>query len=148
MNRDGKVVVEAGAFENGYADLKGGALPQLDTLAAKLRKSGRNVQYARTRVFSSRTGATGGGDLPPGGTAPAFAEDRFGHTAADASEIYNVEMSLRRAEAVKCYLSGKGIDPHRVKTEGRGATEPVASNGTARGRELNRRVEVCVNDPD
>ena len=117
MNRDGKVVVEAGAFENGYADLKGGALPQLDTLAAKLRKSGRHVKI-------------------------------IGHTAADASEIYNVEMSLRRAEAVKCYLSGKGIDPHRVKTEGRGATEPVASNGTARGRELNRRVEVCVNDPD
>ena len=117
MTGNGKVVVEAGSFENGYADLKGGTIPQLDSLAAKLRRSRQVVTI-------------------------------IGHTAADASDHYNIEMSLRRAEAVKCYLSGKGVDPHRVTTEGRGGTEPVASNRTARGRELNRRVEVSVNDPD
>ena len=67
-----------------------------------------------------------------------------GHTADDASDAYNQDMSLRRAEAVKCYLHGKGIDPHRMRTAGRGAAVPVASNSTAAGRELNRRVEVTV----
>ena len=117
MKSNGKVVIEAGAFENGYANLKGGALKDLDVLAAKLRRS-------------------------------TLAVSVVDHTAADASEVYNAEMSLRRAEAVKCYLSGKGVDPHRVTTEGRGGSEPIASMGTARGRELNRRVEISVSDPE
>jgi OmpA-OmpF porin, OOP family len=70
--------------------------------------------------------------------------DIEGHTADDASDAYNQDLSLRRAEAVKCYLHGKGVDPHRMRTIGRGAAMPVASNSTAAGRELNRRVEVII----
>jgi OOP family OmpA-OmpF porin len=53
-----------------------------------------------------------------------------------------MDLSLRRAQAVKNYLIGKGIMPNRMATEGFGFTKPVALNGTNTGRSLNRRVEI------
>jgi outer membrane protein, adhesin transport system len=67
-----------------------------------------------------------------------------GHTDSVGPEGYNQVLSLRRAEAVKAYLVNQGIPADKVKTEGRGESEPVASNDTAEGRAQNRRVEVTV----
>ena len=67
-----------------------------------------------------------------------------GHTDSLGSDAYNQSLSLRRSEAVKDYLTGKGIDKSRVYTEGKGEKQPVADNKTEQGREKNRRVEIEV----
>jgi outer membrane protein OmpA-like peptidoglycan-associated protein len=58
----------------------------------------------------------------------------------------NLDLSARRAAAVRDYLVARGIDGARLVTEGRGAAEPVASNDTPEGRALNRRTVVTVID--
>jgi OOP family OmpA-OmpF porin len=67
-----------------------------------------------------------------------------GHTDSIGSDAYNMNLSKRRAEAVKAYLVSKGIEANRVYTEGKGETQPVADNRTREGRAKNRRVEVEV----
>ena len=67
-----------------------------------------------------------------------------GHTDSIGTDAYNEKLAMRRAEAVKTYLRGKGIDANRVYTEGKGEKQPVADNKTAAGRAQNRRVEIEV----
>lgn len=67
-----------------------------------------------------------------------------GHTDATGSDSYNQTLSERRADAAGSYLVGRGIDRSRIRAEGRGETEPVASNEDETGRQLNRRVEVAI----
>lgn len=68
-----------------------------------------------------------------------------GHTDNIGTAAYNMQLSQRRAEAVKDYLVKKGIDPRRITAKGYGKTRPLASNDDEKeGRELNRRVEFRV----
>ena len=67
-----------------------------------------------------------------------------GHTDIVGSAAYNQKLSIARAESVKKFLTGKGIETNRVYTEGKGFAQPVADNKTAEGRAKNRRVEVEV----
>lgn len=67
-----------------------------------------------------------------------------GHTDSVGGDGYNQKLSLRRSEAVKAYLVGKGIDANRVYTEGKGESQPVADNKSKDGRAKNRRVEIEV----
>jgi OOP family OmpA-OmpF porin len=67
-----------------------------------------------------------------------------GHTDSVGSDAYNQKLSVRRSEAVKAYLVGKGVEKNRVYTEGKGEKQPVADNKTAEGRAKNRRVEIEV----
>ncbi|KAF1019629.1 MAG: Outer membrane porin F [Paracidovorax wautersii] len=67
-----------------------------------------------------------------------------GHTDSTGPAAYNQKLSVRRAEAVKAYLVSRGIEQNRVYTEGKGETQPVASNATRQGRAQNRRVEIEV----
>jgi outer membrane protein OmpA-like peptidoglycan-associated protein len=67
-----------------------------------------------------------------------------GHTDSTGSESYNMELSARRAEAVKNVLVQKGVDPSRILTLAFGESEPIASNDTEYGRARNRRVEIKV----
>ncbi|CAN5418631.1 OmpA family protein [soil metagenome] len=67
-----------------------------------------------------------------------------GHTDSVGTDAYNQALSVRRADAVKAYLTGKGIEANRVYTEGKGESQPVADNKTAEGRAKNRRVEIEV----
>ena len=67
-----------------------------------------------------------------------------GHTDAVGTDGYNQKLSIRRSEAVKAYLVGKGIEKNRVYTEGKGEKQPVADNKTSEGRAKNRRVEIEV----
>jgi outer membrane protein, adhesin transport system len=69
-----------------------------------------------------------------------------GHTDSVGSEPYNDRLSLRRANSVRNYLVGRGADPARIRTEGRGETQPIADNATEEGRARNRRVEVQITE--
>ena len=65
-----------------------------------------------------------------------------GHTCSLGTSEYNLQLSERRAEQVADYLKGHGIDSDRLVVAARGDSEPLSSNLTERGRQLNRRVEV------
>ncbi|MDQ5927092.1 MAG: OmpA-OmpF porin, family [Pseudomonadota bacterium] len=67
-----------------------------------------------------------------------------GHTDSVGSDAYNEKLSLKRSEAVKAYLAGKGIDAAKIYSEGKGEKQPVADNKSANGRAQNRRVEIEV----
>lgn len=67
-----------------------------------------------------------------------------GHTDSIGTDAYNQALSLRRVEAVKAYLVSKGVPADQIKTEGKGESQPVASNQTREGRAQNRRVEIEV----
>lgn len=73
-----------------------------------------------------------------------------GHTDAKGDDDYNKRLSEQRAEAVKAYLVGKGIDAARLRTIGLGELRPVAPNAQSdgsddeAGRQRNRRVEVVL----
>jgi len=67
-----------------------------------------------------------------------------GHTDSVGTDAYNQKLSVRRAEAVKSYLQGKGVESTRIYTEGKGEKQPVADNATDAGRAKNRRVEIEV----
>ena len=68
-----------------------------------------------------------------------------GHTDSTGSDAYNQNLSERRADAVASYLRSQGVAGNRLYATGRGETEPRASNSTAEGRKLNRRVELFIN---
>lgn len=66
----------------------------------------------------------------------------IGHTSSDGDDAANMELSKKRAAAVKDMLTGEfSIDGGRIETEGKGETAPVADNKTKEGRVQNRRVE-------
>ncbi len=75
---------------------------------------------------------------------PHTAVHIVGHTDSTGSDSYNLQLSMQRASSVKRYLTRKGVNEPRTRTDGRGESVPVASNGTADGRSRNRRVEIFL----
>lgn len=67
-----------------------------------------------------------------------------GHTDSDGTDQYNQSLSERRADAVATLLASNGVPTARVRTEGRGEREPIASNSTADGKRRNRRVDIVI----
>jgi outer membrane protein OmpA-like peptidoglycan-associated protein len=68
----------------------------------------------------------------------------LGHTDSVGSAQYNQNLSERRAQSAASFLMNQGIAGQRISTRGMGQNDPVASNETAEGRQLNRRVEVVI----
>lgn len=73
-----------------------------------------------------------------------------GHTDAKGSNSYNMKLSDRRAASVKTWMAAHGIASGKIRTQGYGATKPIAPNkkpnGTddPDGRQKNRRVEITI----
>ena len=101
-------------FDFDSANLRGEAQSNLRELADNLR------QYSRTDVLI------------------------IGHTDATGSDSYNQGLSERRARSAANYLQQLGVESTRVSVRGMGENDPVATNDTAEGRQLNRRVEVVI----
>jgi outer membrane protein OmpA-like peptidoglycan-associated protein len=104
-------------FTTGKADLRSGTTGHLDKLAAFLNR------YPDRDVLIE------------------------GYTDSVGSEDYNQGLSERRAESVRTYLRGQGIDAARLTASGKGKSNPIAGNDSATGRQQNRRVEVIVSNP-
>jgi outer membrane protein OmpA-like peptidoglycan-associated protein len=103
-------------FDTARATLKPGAGDTLDRLAAFMRDA------ADRRVLIE------------------------GHTDSRGSDEYNAALSAQRAQAVREALMARGIAADRIAAVGAGEGFPVASNDTAAGMQLNRRVEIVISD--
>ena len=67
-----------------------------------------------------------------------------GHTDNVGSDAANLKLSKDRAESIKTYLVSKGVNPSRVEATGYGESQPIKTNKTAEGRQMNRRVEFTL----
>lgn len=102
------------SFDTNKYDLKPALLPVLNSVARAL------VQHPELRAKA------------------------IGYTDSTGSLALNQTLSVNRAQAVTNYLSGQGVASSRLSIEGRGPNNPVASNDTAEGRAMNRRVELYL----
>lgn len=107
-----KLVLEGVNFDNDQATLKADAMTILDQAAESLK------QWGNIKV------------------------EVAGHTDSLSSDAYNLSLSQRRADVVRSYLIGKGIDGDRLTAKGYGESSPVAENESEAGRYKNRRVEL------
>lgn len=67
-----------------------------------------------------------------------------GYTDSVGDAAYNQSLSEERASSVGSFLRSQGINPTRLFTDGRGKRNPIASNATAQGRAMNRRVVITL----
>jgi outer membrane protein OmpA-like peptidoglycan-associated protein len=67
-----------------------------------------------------------------------------GHTDSRGADDMNQKLSEDRASSVRAYLVERGVKPERIKSVGRGESNPIASNDTPEGRANNRRVEIII----
>lgn len=102
------------SFDTGKYELKPALLPVLDSVARAM------VQHPELRAVS------------------------FGHTDSTGTMQINQTLSENRAQAVTGYLVSQGVPSANLTSYGRGSSEPVADNGTAQGRAMNRRVELYL----
>ena len=71
--------------------------------------------------------------------------DIYGHTDSTGNDGINIPLSNNRAQSVATYLKQCGVSAQQLQNiVGKGSAEPVADNGTAQGRQLNRRVEIYL----
>jgi outer membrane protein OmpA-like peptidoglycan-associated protein len=75
-------------------------------------------------------------------SSPSGSVQVAGHTDSVGADAYNQSLSERRAASVRDYLVAHGVAASRLSTVGYGESKPIASNDTADGRALNRRVEL------
>lgn len=101
-------------FDTGKAELNSGATRKLDQLAQFL------TEHPDRRVQID------------------------GFTDSVGTDSYNLDLSQRRADAVRSALISRGIDSTRISEQGYGKAFPVASNEDSGGRQLNRRVEIVI----
>ena len=67
-----------------------------------------------------------------------------GHTDDVGEWLYNIELSLRRANNVRARLSELGIPAERIRVQGAGPEQPIAENDSDEGRAANRRIEISI----
>jgi outer membrane protein OmpA-like peptidoglycan-associated protein len=67
-----------------------------------------------------------------------------GHTDNKGTNVYNASLATRRAASAQHYLASEGVASGRLRSVGRGESEPIATNDTDAGRQANRRVEIAI----
>ena len=77
-------------------------------------------------------------------SSPAAKVSVTGYTDSLGRYSYNMSVSEFRANTIKTYLVGKGVEPTRIKARGLGPKYPIASNSTLEGRKKNRRIEIVI----
>jgi outer membrane protein OmpA-like peptidoglycan-associated protein len=138
-----------------------------DRLNAQLRRLQAQVAELQARETERGLVLTLGSDLlfdvgeaklKPGGRRALANLARFmsqhperkiaieGFTDASGSPEANKRLSARRAQVVRAALVREGIEPDRIEARGLGAAYPIASNESAGGRQLNRRVEILIGE--
>ena len=136
-DEDDKCVSEPGLKENsGCPEIKKEILQKVEYAARKIQFS-----YAKAVLLpESEKVLDEVADLLK--KQPELRLDIEGHTSNDGSFNANMRLSNERAETVKNYLVGKGVDPLRLTSQGFGPTKPLNQGKTEQERALNRRVEM------
>jgi outer membrane protein OmpA-like peptidoglycan-associated protein len=71
-----------------------------------------------------------------------------GYTDSQGNDSFNLDLSTRRAQAVRDFLASHGVAQDRIRAEGLGEKLPIGDNSTPQGRANNRRVEIVVQPPE
>jgi OOP family OmpA-OmpF porin len=114
--RQGSITLEGVGFEVNSAQLTTDSRDVLSSLAADLKK------YPRLKI------------------------ELQGHTDSSGADQYNLQLSQKRADAVRDYLLAQGVASSQLTSKGYGETQPIEDNSTAEGRTANRRVVMSVID--
>ncbi|MDB5008952.1 MAG: OmpA family protein [Mucilaginibacter sp.] len=101
-------------FDYNSSVLKTGAIQLLDQAAAQMKKSPSTIFIVN------------------------------GYASSEGTPGHNMELSVQRANSVKLYLINDGVDANNLTAKGYGESNPIASNSTSDGKELNRRVEIKI----
>lgn len=78
---------------------------------------------------------------------PTMKIEIYGHTDNVGEELFNQDLSLKRAQTVKDYLVSLGCKADQISVQGFGSSKPLVSNSSERGRYINRRVEITFENP-
>jgi outer membrane protein OmpA-like peptidoglycan-associated protein len=137
---------------------------------ALLQKEKNEVEHAKAEAAAARNGpgmvitprdimfATGSAQLNPDATASLHHVADYlkqnpgrkvlieGFTDSTGTAALNQQLSEERADAVRLALANEGVDESRIQIEGMGPSEPLASNNSAAGRLMNRRVQIMVSN--
>jgi outer membrane protein OmpA-like peptidoglycan-associated protein len=137
-----------------YLDKQAKELERTRLAEVKRTEHGLLVKMASDILFepgSSALHQKAIGDVEKIGDIVArYSDDRvrvMGFTDSEGGKAYNEELSLRRADAVKRVLVGRGVQEKQITALGMGEAQPVAANDTAAGRKRNRRVELHIDVP-
>ena len=114
MDPGSKVVLNNVFFDTGKSDLRAESYGELDRLA---------------QIFK---------------LYPNIVIEVSGHTDNQGNRQYNIQLSQKRAEAVREYIISQGVEPERIVAKGYGPDVPRDSNATEEGRQNNRRVEAKI----
>ncbi len=134
---------------------------QLPKSIQQLQQETKNMQAKMTKqgavlTFGNMLFDFGKADLHPGGKKTISKLAQFlnehsnlkvliqGYTDSRGPTGYNLALSNRRAKSVKQALTDDGVSDSRINTIGYGEEDPVATNRTITGRQLNRRVEIVI----
>ncbi len=143
--------LDAQRAENEKIELRAQLLRQLN-LILETRDSARGLIVNMSDVLFD----TGRHSLRPGAREklakvagitlahPGLKLEVEGHTDSVGGDEYNQQLSERRAQSVRDYLTQQGVSAGSITALGFGKSQPVASNQTAEGRQRNRRVELVV----
>ncbi len=138
-----------------YLDKQAKELERSKLAEVKRTENGLLVQMSSDILFNSGSSALNKGSIDDlekmGDIIAKYSDDRirvYGYTDSVGGKAYNEELSLRRADAVKRVLVGRGVQEKQITALGQGEAEPVASNETAAGRKKNRRVVLNIDVPN
>lgn len=146
------------------AALGGGAGYYMDVQESKLRDKMRGTGVSVTRqgdnivlnMPNNVTFDSSSSTLKPAGANtltgvamvlkeyPKTAVNVVGYTDSTGSQDLNMRLSQQRADSVASSLIVQGVEASRVRTQGMGPANPIASNSTAEGKAQNRRVEITL----
>ena len=114
----------------------------------------RTAQRGRRIEFARDEAALGTAALPLldelvqiASDCPASSIRISGHTDSTGDETANRQLSQQRADAVAAYMIERGIPAQRIIASGVGSSQPLADEGSARARQLNRRIEIDIDFP-
>ncbi len=145
----------AGGSVGLYLDKQAKELEKTKLAEVKRTENGLLVQMASDILFESGSSALNKESIDDiekmGDILAKYSDDRiriYGYTDSVGGKAYNEELSLRRADAVKRVLIGRGVQEKQITSLGMGEAEPVATNSTPAGRKKNRRVVLNIDVPN